>query len=326
MPRAILVPLDGSDLAERALPCAAALAAQQGRSLQLVAVHERMQLYAAPDETMEEIAGIDQEIRAGREAYLSREAGLLRARWNLRVKHAVLEGDPAAEISRYAGEADVELVVMTSHGRSGLSRLWLGSVAERLVRRCERPVLVLRADLAVESPAELFDTVLCPLDGSARAEAALDVAQQFVPPTGSIDLVMVVEPPFIFTPPPRPTLARVENLQRRSLHGYRYLRRLAAPLREAGRVVATHVSVNADAAAEIAAYALSRRASVIALASRGRGAAAVWLLGSVATKLIRSAGSAVLVVHTGALGNEAAPEFLAAATEADPMERAVPSS
>jgi nucleotide-binding universal stress UspA family protein len=61
------------------------------------------------------------------------------------VEHRLVEGDPAAEVVRLAGELHADLIVMGTHGRSGLSRLLLGSVAEHVLRRCCCPVVTVRA-------------------------------------------------------------------------------------------------------------------------------------------------------------------------------------
>jgi nucleotide-binding universal stress UspA family protein len=144
--RNIMVPLDGSELAEKAIEQARALATgpDAGITLLSVAVGPSSQELADPtlfplwveasqDEKIgqlnEYLFGVAQQLRDG----------------GLRVKTQVRSGDPAEEIMVESDRDNIDLIVMSTHGRGGLQRLWLGSVAMKVVQGANRPVLLVRA-------------------------------------------------------------------------------------------------------------------------------------------------------------------------------------
>lgn len=142
----ILVPLDGSSLAEAALPKAAELAESSGARLLL--------LRAAQALTLPGVDPTEAQIRAVREAeeYLARVEEHLGALGFKNVECSVWYGPAAYAIVEATRLHKVDLIVMTTHGRSGLGRLILGSVAESVLRGTTTPILVLRG---VEAPVEL---------------------------------------------------------------------------------------------------------------------------------------------------------------------------
>lgn len=159
--RTILVPLDGSLLAEQALEHAQTLAAATGASLLLVLVAHAFgdPTMARRAETMRRIEVLHERERKRMAAYLAdvahdiQEAGIP-------VQIQISEGDPAEEILRAGREAGAELIVMSTHGRSGLQRLWLGSVAMRVAHAAELPVLlapvrISAAGIKVEASSEV---------------------------------------------------------------------------------------------------------------------------------------------------------------------------
>jgi len=144
----ILVPLDGSALAETALPRALDLAEASGGHLLL--------LRAAQASTLPGIDPIEDQIRAVKEAetYLAEVEVRLRQLSSVKVESAVWYGPAAAAIVEAARARGVDEIVMTTHGRSGLGRLLLGSVAESVLRGTTTPLLLLRAAGApVERPS-----------------------------------------------------------------------------------------------------------------------------------------------------------------------------
>lgn len=324
MIRSILVPLDGSALAERALPTAAALAARLGARLHLVTVHPPSALPLPAEDPLGELTTLDRQSREAEREYLRQQAREAAERHAVAATEALLQGEPAAELARYAAEHEIDLVVMTTHGRGGFSRFWLGSVADRLLRRLERPVLLLRGDGGASPGLELVERVLVPLDGSRLAETALDFSRRLLASDGArLQLVMVVEPPFLFAPPPPPGAAErfdAAPLQRRQLLAYRYLRRLARAAEADGIPAAVEAVVGQDPARALVSYAEERRVSLIVMASRGRGGLERLVLGSVADKVIRSAGVPVLVCRPAHAESGLSPEFLAALEEPDPAE------
>ncbi len=134
----ILVPLDGSTLAEAILPQVTELAKSLGAEVLLLRV-AIAHVFPGVDPT-------EEEVRVVREAeeYVEALTGTL-AEKGIPVRPAVRYGKPAAEIIEHIAANGVDLVAMSTHGRSGLSRLVMGSVAEEVVRNAGVPVLLVRA-------------------------------------------------------------------------------------------------------------------------------------------------------------------------------------
>lgn len=142
----LLVPLDGSPLAEQALTKALDVA-EGGKTTLLL-------LRAAEASTWPGVDPTDEQIRVVQEAeeYLSAVQARLAAKGIRKVETSVWYGPPASAITEAARVADADLIVMTTHGRSGLGRLILGSVAEAVLRGTSTPILLLRAHGAPVEP------------------------------------------------------------------------------------------------------------------------------------------------------------------------------
>jgi nucleotide-binding universal stress UspA family protein len=175
----ILVPLDGSELAERALPAAERVAVATRSTLLLVRIIPLTTwAFAAPDNLVPG-APYQELIEAEeREAYtyLQHVAEHRRDK-NLRMELEVQRGDAAATLIDIEQRFQVGLVVMTTHGRTGMARFALGSVADRLVRGGSAPVLLVRP-FVEESRCQHLERAIVPLDGSPLAELSLGLVRQ----------------------------------------------------------------------------------------------------------------------------------------------------
>jgi len=165
MYRSLLVPLDGSAFSEQALPFALSIARRAGAAVNLVGVCVPYTFMSADGVTSW--------------SYLHRIVNRLTAAETVPVTATFLEGPLVAEVlQHHAAATGADLIVMTTHGRGPLSRFWLGSVADELVRRATTPVLLVRpqesaADLAVD---RVLKHILIPLDGSTLSEQVLEPA------------------------------------------------------------------------------------------------------------------------------------------------------
>jgi nucleotide-binding universal stress UspA family protein len=142
MYKRILLPLDGSPLAEQALPHAIAQAGQFGAELVLLRVVEPM----LPTETMvprEAIRRAEERTKALIQEYLERVAARVR-KHGILVQVAMTEGFPRRQIVQFAEANQIDLIVICTRGRSGVSRWLMGSVADRVVRGASVPVLLVR--------------------------------------------------------------------------------------------------------------------------------------------------------------------------------------
>ncbi|HEX6796270.1 MAG TPA: universal stress protein [Ktedonobacterales bacterium] len=322
----ILVPLNGSALAEQVLPDAARLARANGATVMLVRVIRPLVEY----EAMRPAPGAwlpaaDNTLRDAATAYLNE----LRAKeplLDVSTEAHVLVGPVAPIVLRAADDERADIIVMSTQGRKGIARWLQGSVAGAVIRDAQVPVLVLReaatplaADLAAGQPV----SALVPLDGSPLAEAALEPAVQLAAAMsqgagGSIHLLRVVDPP-----PERPAsdspAARQEHAERRrdirrELRNAReYLDTAAAGVRKLyadahgvsvtwsiarGHNVAEAI-LGATRSASGAALRADKPESVnlIAMGTHGRGGLKRWIMGSVAERVVREAAIPVLVVR-----------------------------
>lgn len=311
--KTILVPIDGSSLSETALPIAFAIARRRGAAgVETVTVSapalDPLRIGSAPVRDTR----LDHDRLAWDKALVESLGERLAAMsGGMPTRATLLEGDAAERIAAQLKGGDYELVVMTTHGRSGASRMWLGSVADRLVRMSPVPVLLLR-DLSSATPLEeeaLFGDVLIPiasyeefdesevilsdalaLAGDQATYHLLTVVSQahLLPPPSALDVATASAAARAYAPSPD-LLDATRDAATRSLH------EVARRLRERGVRVTTHVAVHDSPAGGILEYAHAIDARLIAMASHGRGPARRALLGSVTDKVVRGAAVPVLV-------------------------------
>jgi len=296
--RLICVPLDGSPFAEQALPAAAEIARRSGAMLQLALVHHPVPALATALEVPEIEAQLDQENRVREQTYLGSIVERVRMTANVPVTGALLDGAVADALQVHVEESQADLVVITTHGRGPMSRFWLGSVADHLMRRLHVPVLIIRPNGS--TPQLELKTILVALDGSSFAERALDVAVTLGKPFGAaFGLVMVIEPPLPIADPSGlavlPAMAETEKQLRSGAS--RYLDGIAGRLRQEGHVVRTYAVEGPRAAEAIIAQADVTDADLIVLASHGAGGFERLVLGSVADKVIRASSHPTLIVR-----------------------------
>lgn len=298
MYRTLLVPLDGSPFSEHALPAALSIARRAGAHLLLARVRPRevfeglVSVYPAGKAA----AGEDFE-----KACLNGARHRIKAISDVQVEPVLLEGNVGGALNEEAVRAGADLVVMASHGHGPFSRLWLGSVADELVRRLPMPLLLMRPD---EKPADLhqetaFHRLLIPLDGSARAEKVIEPAVALGALWGAEYVLARVVTPVPVTGLDlagyAPGGLDLPEMERRQQEAHDYLDQVAARLRERSLRVRTVVPVHRHAAVGIHEAAEAEGADLIALATRGHGGLKRLLLGSVADKIIRGAATPVLV-------------------------------
>ncbi len=310
--KTILVPLDGSALAEQILPYVAALAPLLEARVRLLQVaHEPeaevlvgagiTSLYGArePFEREHERARfVLEETLASAESYLAARAAKLQ---DLGIEvSCVAQAGPAAEvIVELAHSPDVALIAMATHGYSGLRRWALGSVADRVVQAASAPVFLIRATQYTPAKPFALERVLVPLDGSGLAEQALPIAQQLATNADAeLVLVQAVSPrveayPSLLTQPAPPYGELLSKLHE---YASAQLNIMAERLRAAGTRVTTIVE-NGHAAEVIVEDATRRHASVIVMATHGRGGLRRWALGSVADKVLHAAAIPLVLVR-----------------------------
>lgn len=140
----ILVALDGSDCSHKALDLAVTLAKEQGASCTVCTVVDVVRAaasmtFATGDIVNEWIVTLNKDARQ-----IENEAVAKHAASGVSIETQLVEGDPASALLDVAKKMDADLIIMGSHGRTGLKRLWLGSVAESVVQEATVPVLIVR--------------------------------------------------------------------------------------------------------------------------------------------------------------------------------------
>jgi len=297
----ILVPLDGSPLAEQALSCA--VMAGRGLSGELVLFHaipvprgasKQMEVSAAGESDLLEQFELEAEGYLGEVADRVRSAGLS--------VRTVVERGPAAEaIVDYAEKMAIEQIIMATHGYSGITRWTHGSVAERVLQAASVPVLMVRAQ---EEEAEtsqqlmLCRRILVPLDGSEMAEQVLAPVRSLARAVGAevwlfrvaIDQsAAMVGGDWFFVPVPGEFAEELHEAQA-------YLEHVAASFREEGIQVSTATAVG-PVATTIIDYAAANHVDLVAMCTHGRTGLARWAFGSVAEKVLRAGSAPILLVR-----------------------------
>lgn len=297
--RSLYVPLDGSPFAEQALPLAAEIARRSGALLQLAQVHHPVPALATALEVPEIEAQLDQESRAREQVYLNGIVERVRATANVPVTAALLEGPVADSLQTHIEQSGADLVIMTTHGRGPVSRFWLGSVADQLMRRLHLPVLLLRSGPGCHTPSVL-KKILVTLDGSAFAERALDSALMLGRPfEAAYTLLMAIEVPLPIADPSGLMVIPVDpDAEKKVAAAARgYLDKQVARLRGLG-VQATALSVEGHPAVEaIIAQADQTGCDLVVIASHGAGGMERLVVGSIADKVIRGSTHPTLVVR-----------------------------
>ena len=297
--RSILVPLDGSPLSEQALPLATAIAVRAKARLRLVLVH---QLPAIPlsAEGRQLYLSLDLAARKSEKEYLGAFTDQLKKRFpSLAITATIPSGPVAPVLRQYVQQNRVDLVVMTSRGRGGLQRLWLGSVADAMIRTSTVPVLLVRPE---ENPSprpvlENLSQILVPLDRSAVAETILGPVTELASLAGAeLMLVEVIQP--LASPlegPSAPSRFDAELTRLRREESANYLSGVAEECLKAGVKATYSAPLGPNVAEVILRLSESSAVGMIALATRGRGGVKRLALGSVADKVVRTAPCPTMV-------------------------------
>jgi nucleotide-binding universal stress UspA family protein len=295
----ILVPIDGSTFSEYALPFAAHAARAAGAPLVVALVHSRY-APAAMDPTLRQMMDDWEDSEAEREAaYLNALARRIRDEHDLDVTPRLLAGEIVPAILHEVRHQGVGLVVMTTHGRAGFERLWLGSVADALLRELDVPVLVVRPD--PDAPHSLaadgYRRVVIALDGSGRAEKAIGPALALAADDAHVTLLRMAAPGAATTSPFVPFAPRMsdDEVRQRRAGAQAYLDGVVAGLGNRPATLDTAVVTDFHAARAILDFARDHAVDLIAMSTQGRSPVTRVVLGSSTDKVVRASNCPVLV-------------------------------
>jgi len=295
----ILVPLDGSKTAENVLPYARFLAGRFKVPVELLAVLDIAEM--ATHISAEKARHLDTMIEDGMRASTNYVRGVATTFAGGNVTCAV-EKDRAEEAIINKAEADGDtLIAMATHGRSGLNRFLLGSVAEKVLRGSANPLMLVRATDAAKTTGEApFKSVIVPLDGSELAESVMPTVATMAKELGlEVVLFRAYHIPYnAYAADDGYYAVNYDEL----IAGVRdeakeYLDKKVAEMKTLGVAKVSALSKEGFAGDEIIALARKTADALIAMCSHGRSGVKRWVLGSVTENVVRHSDDPVLVVR-----------------------------
>jgi nucleotide-binding universal stress UspA family protein len=282
----ILIPLDGSKEAESVLPYVRNLAPQFNSRVYILGV------------------GIGRKTRRVNrllEDYVNRIINELHV-YNIKAEPVILYGTAAEKILDFTTEKEIDLIIMATHGRSGITRWWMGSVAEKVISEATAPVLLIRSKRrktkGTVDKLESIHKILAPLDGSDIGEVALPYAEAVAANSrATINLIQIISPPGTVEANllGGPDWRKFVNAMRDA--GESYLKSIAERL--SGKDIKVSYEVlTGDPADKIVEYSTAKGANLIAMSTHGRTGLSRWVLGSVADKVLHGARIPILLVRS----------------------------
>jgi len=277
MYKKIVVPLDGSPLAEVALPYAEELAGKMGSETILLSVLQSEET----DDYQKHYAYITKIVKSTRhhvEKYLDKSGGK-----SINVDTATRVGNPAEGILDYVNKCVHNLIVMATHGRSGIGRWAVGSVADKIVRATtKQPVMLIRAKGAHPDvrARRILKTALVPLDGSITSEAVIPCIT---------DIALSLQMKLCL-------LQVVPKNNHTSADAEAYLQGWCNRLKDKG-ITATYEVRVGTAADQIIDLADELATDVVAMSTHGQTAITLWTLGSVAQKVLLGGNTPLLLIR-----------------------------
>jgi nucleotide-binding universal stress UspA family protein len=297
MTKRILVPVDGSPLSERALGYAAALAGPLGATISLL----RAVMTVKPHSSSDEQFNVDvlREAEAELEQLAARCTGQ-----GLSSETAIWQDEAGWAIVEAARTKDAALIVMSTHGRSGLGQFLYGSVADRVMGSADAPIVLIPPgvgdDWARASPFQ----IVVPLDGSAFAEHAVGPAEEIARAMGAaVRLVAALDPPYSWAGADAYT---VLDPGAELATAREYVESIATRMR--GNGIAAHgIAVWGPPDRVILDSARDTGAHLIVMATHGRSGLARVALGSIAKAVLHRSTAPLMIVRPSAVRREAHP-------------------
>jgi nucleotide-binding universal stress UspA family protein len=306
MYKRILVPLDGSQLAEMAIPYVEELAIHLGSEVILVNVRMPAE---NPDEPEHRVyiskmaAATEQDIKKSPTLPLGEK---------VKVESAIIGSPgllthPAEEIIDYAEKENISMIVLATHGRTGITRWALGSTANKVARASKCPVLLIRAKTDVLKSVHL-GKILVPLDGSKQSEAVLPYIENLASKLKTeISLLNVVEPPYHIYPVYEATayyggagMVKVpysaEELKPLKEVAEKYVKSVTEKLTAQGIKTSNGVRVG-SASEEIIKAEREIGVDIVAMSTHGHSGFGRWEHGSITDKVLHAGNTPLLLVR-----------------------------
>ncbi len=306
MLKRILVPLDGSSVAEGILPYVRTLSKALGARADLLRTFQNPahELMVGDETGMSTLAlsldGVVEALHKQADEYVQGvakdlESGGVKTATDVRsgpaTEHIVNEAEPASET----------LIAMSTHGRTGVTRLLMGSVTDRVVQTAKAPVLVARpdSDFADVGKAAAIKTIIVPLDGSDLAESVLPIVVDLAKAlSGEVLLARTVSVPSTFySSADYSAPMNIDFLGEMEDEAAAYLNKTADSLKMSGVASVKTAVLRGGATGEIENLSRNTPDSMIVISTHGRTGVGRAVLGSVADRLARHSGEPVLLVR-----------------------------
>jgi nucleotide-binding universal stress UspA family protein len=292
----ILVPLDGSSLAERVIPHLFAIARPYNSRVTLLRVISRTDSKLPT----QRVDPLDWQMReAEARSYLNKLTRKL-SQDGLNVKNELLHGDPATLIVEFVRNQDVDLLMLSSHGRSGLTGWNISSVVQKTVIRVQKQTMIVRAYQTTQNSGYQahYQKLLIPLDGSSRAECALPLVASLAEFHGAqVILTHVVRKPELPRRAPPSSEERMltdQLIDRNQREAKRYLEELQEHF---CLDIKTHLFVGVDVADTLHSVVDEEKPDVVVMSAHGYSGSTQRPYGSLALNFIAYGTTPLLIVQ-----------------------------
>ena len=293
----ILVPLDGSELAECVLPHLTAIAPVTGARVTLIHVLERSLSRNGNAAVIDPLGWHMQKQES--QAYLDRIAQRLQ-KLDLPVEQTLLEGNPAEALIEFARNNAVDLLVLSTHGRTGLSEWNVSSVVQKILLRSYKSILLVRA--YVNPPPEVhYSQLFLAIDGSTRAEYIVPFAMSLAQAHQSnVILGTVIQKPQTMQrfPLSEEDAAWIQQFtEKTQIETSRYLDQLATQLSLKGLSAEAKIAVAENALGAVYDMVEETNADLVMIAAHGYSGERRWPYGSIAASLIAYGRTPLMIMQ-----------------------------
>ena len=294
----ILVPLDGSELAECVLPHVMALAPVTGARITLIHVLERPHSRNGNGALIDPLGWHMQKQES--QSYLDRIAQQLQ-KLEVPVEQIILEGNPAEALIEFARTNDIDLLVLSTHGRTGLSEWNVSSVVQKILLRSYRSILLVRAYAAPPADPVQYHRLFLAIDGSTRAEYILPFAMSLAQSHQSnviLGTVIQRPQPIQRFPLSEEDTAWIQQFtDRNQQDASRYLEQLTTQFSLKGLSAETNIAVSDNAVGSVHDMVEESGADLVMIAAHGYSGERRWPYGSIASSLISYGRTPLMILQ-----------------------------
>jgi len=318
----ILVPLDGSQLAECVLPHVIAVASSFNAEISLLRILEKNQ--AGTSAQLFDL--LNWQINKTRATLYLEKTRAHFQESGLRARMVIQEGLEAEGITEFAQTRGVKLIILSSHGRNGLTQWGLSNVTQKIILNAPTSLLIVRAHHPDTSPADSSETtvyrrIVVPLDGSQRAENVLPIITQLAHfHRSQVHLVQVVQTPEMARQmPPAPEDLDLSNrlVARNQAEAGRYLEQVKSRSSLEGLTVKTHLITSENAAVALHQLVEQEQIDLVALSAHGYSGNHQWPYGGMVNNFILYSKVSLLIVQDQPAKPEALPGETSAGERAE---------